>query len=114
MWQWVNGVPTFNGSLGITGLAKQGSAAIGGAPGDATTSHRFTKKVTGIADAAATDILTVTVPNANHEASILFTILSSNGSTDAFEAARTTSWAVVLTRTAGVATVAVASAVGLS
>src|SRR5688572_15443217 len=91
-----------------------GSIGLGGAAGAATTSHRLIKKVTGIADNSATTLLTVTVPNANHAASIQLTILSSNGSTDAFETARTTSWAVVLTRTTGAATVAVASAVALS
>lgn len=87
---------------------------LNGVPGAATTSHKLIKKVTGIADAVATDVLTVTVPNANHAASVQLTFLSSNGSTDAFESSRTAQGAVVLARTTGVATVAAAATLELA
>lgn len=72
----------------------------------ATTAYEIVKKVTGIADNAATDVLTVTVPNANHAASVSVRLLCSTGSTDAFESTRTAEGFVVLARTTGVATVA--------
>ena len=76
--------------------------------GGATSLGRVTKKVTGIADNAATTVFTVTVPNANHAASIKLRFLSSNGGADAFESARSAEGTVVLTRTTGVTTVATA------
>lgn len=77
-----------------------------GAAAAATTAYEIVKKVTGIADNAATDVLTVTVPNANHAASVSVRLLCSTGSTDAFESTRTAEGFVVLARTTGVATVA--------
>lgn len=81
-----------------------------GNAGAATTSSKLQKKVTAIADNTATAILTVTVPNANHAALVKLTLLTSNGGTDAFESSRTSTGEVVLARTAGVDTVAAASA----
>lgn len=86
------------------------AAQIGGAAAAATTLRGITKKVTGIADNTATDVLTVTVPNANHAAAIRLTLLSSNGSTDAFESSRTAQGLVVLARTTGANVVATAAA----
>lgn len=86
---------------------------IGGADAAATTCRQLTKKVTGIADNSATDILTVTVPNANHAACIRLLLLSSNGSTDAFESSRTATGSVVVARTTGVNAVATAATLTL-
>lgn len=80
----------------------------------ATSTYKLVKKVTSIADNTATAVLTVTVPNANHAATVRLTLLSSNGSTDAFESSRTADGAIVLTRTTGVATVAVAATLTLT
>jgi hypothetical protein len=83
-----------------------GSSTLGGAAGAATTSSKLVKKVTGIADNSGTAVLTVTVPNGNHAASIDLVFLSSNGSTDAFESSRTSRGTIILARTTGAATVA--------
>lgn len=78
--------------------------------GTATSSTKIIKKVTGIADNTATDVFTVTVPNANHAAVVKVTFLSSNGSTDAFESSRVADGNVVLARTTGANVVAAVSA----
>ena len=85
------------------------SLNIGGAEGAATSCRTLTKKITGIADNTATNILTVTVPNANHAAAIKLLLLSSNGSTDAFESSRIATGHVVVARTTGANAVAVAA-----
>ena len=86
------------------------SLNIGGAEGAATSCRTLTKKITGIADNTATNILTVTVPNANHATAIRLLLLSSNGSTDAFESSRVATGHVVVARTTGANAVAVAAA----
>lgn len=84
---------------------------LGGAAAAATACRQFTKKITGIADNTATDILTVTIPNANHAATIRLLFLSSNGSTDAFESSRCASGMVIVARTTGVNAVVTAVAI---
>lgn len=93
-----------------TTLATATTLNVGGVAGAATALRTITKKITGIADNVATDILTVTIPNANHAASIRLTFLSSNGGTDAFESSRCASGMVVVARTTGVNAVATAAA----
>lgn len=102
------------GAANNLALASGDSFSIGGAPAAATSATRLIKKVTGIADAVATDVITVTVPNANHAAAIQLTFLASTGSTDAFESSRVAEGAVILARTTGVATVAVVSTLELA
>lgn len=83
--------------------------------GAANTDAYFSKQVTAIADAAATAVLTVTVPNAAHAAVIPVVIMSSlgaGGAVGAFECTGTAYGQIVVTRTAGLA--AVATAVALS
>ena len=87
------------------------SLNLGGAAAAATTCRSLTKKVTGIADNTATDIFTVTIPNANHAAAVKITFLSSNGSTDAFESSRVATGHVVVARTTGANAVAVAATI---
>lgn len=94
----------------VTGTAKQvdtlavatlvtGVDAAGGA---ATQKTEIIVKKTGIADNTATDILTVTVPNANHAAAIRLTLLATLGAgTDTFESSRAASGIVVLARQTG-------------
>lgn len=79
-----------------------------GALGAATTGTRLLKSVTGIANNTATDIITVTVPNAAHSATLKVTLtgsLGAGGAIGANEATGTTSFNVPIARTAGVATV---------
>lgn len=85
-----------------------------GSDGQATSLIRLVGKKTGIADNSATSFLTVTVPNASQSACIRLQLLSANGSTDAFESSRCAEGLIVITRTAGVATVAVAATLALA
>ena len=70
------------------------------------------KTVTSIADATATDAITVTVPNAAHAAAIKIRILGSlgaGGAVGAFECSASLEGTVSVARTAGLDTVATAS-----
>ena len=100
-----SGSATLAASAGLLGSTTAGSA---------TTAHRIIVKKTSIADNTATDVLTITVPNANHAAAIKVTLLSSNGSTDAFESSRCAEGMVILSRTTGVNVVAAAAALDLA
>ena len=82
--------------------------------GAATSKDSLLLKKTGIADNTATDVITVTVPNANHAAAIRLTLLSSNGSTDAFESSRVAMGLIVVARTTGANAVAVVAALALA
>lgn len=94
------------------------SLSVGGtgAPGAAAVQTDMVKAVTGFTDTTATDVLTVTVPNAQHAAVInldVMGILGAGGAIGAGEATRLSKYQIVLARTAGVATVAtVSSAIG--
>lgn len=101
------------GAANVLTLAAGDSFSYG-VPGAATSAHRLIKKVTAIADNVATDVLTVTVPNAGQSAGIKLSFLSANGSTDAFESSRVAEGFVVLARTSGVATVATIAALDLA
>ena len=105
-------------SSGADGTITAGNAAFDGftrlnlgPAGAATTTSKLLKKVTAIADNTATTVFTVTIPNANHAASIKLRFLSSNGSTDAFESSRTAEGTVVIARISGAATAATAVAI---
>ena len=87
------------------------AVSTGAAPAASTGLRAITKKITGIADNTATDVLTITIPNGNHAASIRLMMLSSNGSTDAFESSRCASGMVVVARTTGVNAVATAATI---
>ena len=90
---------------------------VGATEGSSRSGLSLTKKVTGIADNTATDVLTVTIPNENHAAAIRLLFVSSNGSTDAFESSRAAHGLVVVARTLGanaVATVTTLSDEGIA
>ena len=95
----------FRGAIG------QGSTAASAVAG---SSYRVINTVNSVGDNVATAVFTVTVPNANHAAMVKVTILSSNGSTDAFESSRTAQGAIVLARTTGVTTVVTAATLTLA
>jgi hypothetical protein len=83
-------------------------SAQGGAGVDAF----LTKTVTAIADATATTVLTVSVPNAAEAAVIpvvIMTSLGAGGAVGAFECTGTAYGQIVVTRTAALATVATAT-----
>lgn len=101
-------------TLVLSGSITQPALLTNGAPGTANSAHRILVKKTGIADNTTTPILNVTVPNASQAAAIELTLLSSNGGADAFESSRVAKGLIVITRTAGVATVAVVATLALA
>jgi hypothetical protein len=98
----------------ILARAAANSVQFGGSNtiGAATTRVELNKAVTGITNAAATDVLTVTIPNAAHSASLEIRVtgsLGAGGAVGANEATATNTYVVSITRTAGVATVVTVS-----
>jgi hypothetical protein len=94
---------TLADGTGAAGLGLGDIAAVG-------SQHTIVVRKTGIADATATAIITVTVPNAAHNAAIFLDILGHLGTgTDASESSRTATGSVVIARTSGADTVAVVS-----
>lgn len=94
-----------------TGAIQQTNGS-GGVAGAATSTTRLPKLVSSIADNTATDVLTVTVPNAAHAATLIVTLtgrLGAGGAIGADEAVGTITYAFSIARTAGVATVVTAS-----
>ena len=87
------------------------AVSTGAAAGAATGLRAITKKITGIADNVLTDVLTITVPNGNHAGSLRLLMLSSNGSTDAFESSRSANGLVVFQRNTGANAVATAATI---
>jgi hypothetical protein len=81
--------------------------------GAAISRTEINKTVTGIADATATTVFTVTIPNAAHSANIEVTLngsLGAGGAIGADEAGASIKYNVMVNRTAGVNAVAVISA----
>lgn len=92
-----------NGAGGFTALRF-------GTSGSAGSQNTLLVRKTGIADATATAIITVTVPNAAHNAAIFLDILGHLGTgTDASESSRCATGCIVLARTSGADTVATAA-----
>jgi hypothetical protein len=82
--------------------------------GGATTRVEINKSVTGISDATATDVFTVTVPNSANSASIRVRLTGSAGAGGAIGANESTQdaeYMINITRTAGVNAVATIGAV---
>jgi hypothetical protein len=107
---WSSGVLTSSTDTAMVRAATNSIQFSGGtsAAGAATARTELNKSVTGIANAVATDVLTVTIPNAAHSASLRTRItcsLGAGGAIGANEATATNTYMTVITRTAGVATV---------
>lgn len=91
-------------NLVTTGPVTGGTLNIGAA-GGAASSRKLTKTVTGLADTVATDVLTITVPNAKANAVVRVTLLGSlgaGGAIGAGEAFGNVSYDFSIGRTAGV------------
>ena len=100
-----------DGNINFVNAAATGPATLGLGPiAAATSTYTLVKKVTGIADNVATDVLTVTIPNSTQSAMLLVYLTTANGSTDAFESSRTGQGTIVITRTTGANAVAAATA----
>jgi len=103
------------GRAGANAVVYAGAAA-GAVAGGVTSRVEINKAVTAIADATATAVFTVTVPNAAHSASIRVKLVGSigaGGAVGAREATSTVEYDVVVTRTAGAnAVAAISSAFG--
>jgi hypothetical protein len=85
-----------------------------GVAGAAATATKFVKVTTAIADNTATPVMTITIPNAAHAASILVRVVGSlgaGGAIGAFEASASNSYVVTIARTTGVNAVGTVSAV---
>lgn len=83
------------------------SKAGGVSLGAAGSRDAIVKKITGMADAAYTDTVTVTVPNAAHGGALRLVIagsLGAGGAVGAFEGTRTVEAVVPIARTPGLAT----------
>jgi len=96
-----------SGALMLTKLVLGGNAEAG-----ASTQTTLTKLVSSIADNTATAVLTVTIPNAAHAATVRVTMLGrlgAGGAIGADEATGTVSYDVSVARTAGVNAVATIS-----
>lgn len=101
------GAQTKNGKLTLGAT----SYSLGGAAAAAGTMDTLVVRKTGIADNSATNIITVTVPNGEHNAAIFLDILGHLGTgTDLSESSRCGTGVIVLARKTGVDTVAAASA----
>lgn len=88
------------GTLGAVVMNYAGAAAA------ASTASTLIKVVTGIADNVATNVLTITVPNAAHAALIQVTIVGqagASGAIGAFEDVTAVTYNIAVCRTAGVA-----------
>ena len=105
---------TFTGTrdTSIT-YASANSLVFGTASGLVTSRTEINKAVTAFTNAAAKATFTVTVPNAAHHATIEFVVqgaLGAGGAIGAGEAMATNTYLIGIVRTAGVATVATATA----
>lgn len=104
--------------VGLNGdlyASRAGANAVRWGTSSATTTSRteISKAVTAFTDAAAKTVFTVTVPNAAHHAVIELEVqgaLGAGGAIGAGEAMATNTYKIGIVRTAGVATVATASA----
>lgn len=86
--------------------------STGATPGSASTDTHLGKTVTGIANATATTILTITIPNAAHSAVVHVRLggsLGTGGAVGANECSAAITYDISVTRTAGVNAVATIS-----
>ena len=86
---------------------------LNGGAGAVGSADWMQKTVTAIANAVATTILTITIPNAAHSAMVLVSLVGSlgaGGTIGANEASASNSYVVTVTRTAGLNAVATVSA----
>lgn len=102
------------GDAVMTGALKVSNANryLGGIAAAAGGQHELVVKKTGIADNTATAVITVTVPNAAHNAGIFLDIVAYMGTgTDASESTRVATGSIALARTSGADCVAVVSTI---
>lgn len=110
----ITGSVPIAGTKAMTGPMASSNANIysGGAAAAAGVKHELAVLKTGIADNTATAVITVTVPNAAHNAGIFLDIVGYMATgTDASESTRVAIGSVTLARTAGADTVAVVSTI---
>lgn len=107
-----------NSAKSIDSMQVTGQSSVGGTgvPGAASVMSSLTKAATGLADTVATDVFTVTVPNAAHTAAIeidVLGVMGAGGAVGAGETSRLSKYQLVVTRTAALAAVAtLSSAIG--
>lgn len=107
-----------DGALDLTTNAAAAASSLGfGTAGAATSARIFRKYTSGIGNAAATAVMTITIPNAAHAARIKIQIsgvLGAGGAIGACEASQAVVYDCVIVRTAGVNAVATLSAVAFA
>jgi hypothetical protein len=110
---FTNGVLYVNNGLTTGSPSWVGVGLTTGDPGTALSQVELYKEVTAIPDNTATNILTITVPNAAHAAQIEFDItgrLGAGGAIGADEAVSVSKYLASVNRTPGVASVLVLGA----
>ncbi len=104
--------------VGSNGVVIGGTGAPSIIPGTVTSASIFTKPVTAIANAVATAVVTVTIPNGAHAGTLRVNLLGSlgaGGAVGANEASASIGYDVTFSRTTGVnAVAAIATAYGSS
>lgn len=117
---WSNAGGATNGLDTGFGRAAANAVVWSGTGIAASTVSRteMNKRVTGIANATGTAVLTITIPNAAHSAQLYIEVcgsLGAGGAIGANEASATNAYTITLARTAGVnAVAAISTAVGSS
>lgn len=112
VFEWSSTTDATAASDTVIARAAANSVMYGGSSATTTSRTELNKSVTAIADNVATAVLTVTIPNAAHSASLLVRVtgsLGAGGAIGANEATATNSYVISLTRTAGVNAVATIS-----
>lgn len=100
--------------IAVSSLRAGTSIQLNDVPGAANSyvCRQFLK--TGIADAVATAVITVTVPNGNHNGVLKMRLISVNGSTDASESTRTAECSVIIARVTGADTAKTDVSIGVA
>lgn len=111
--QWSATTDSTGGADTVISRAGANSVQFGASAATTTSRVETNKAVTAFSDAVAKTVLTVTIPNAAHNATLLVTVagaLGAGGAIGAGEAMATNTYMIGIVRTAGVATVATATA----
>lgn len=113
IFTFANGLMLNSGQDASIYGAGTNSIKFGNSAGTAISRTEINKSVTAFTNAVAKATFTVTVPNAAHNATLKFTVngaLGAGGAIGAGEAMATNTYMIGIVRTAGVATVATATA----
>ncbi len=111
-WVLVNGVLNYTGPATASSFFAPVLGIGGTSATAATVEYVTTKTVTGLADAVATTVFTITVPNASHAAVLKVKAIGSlgaGGAVGAYEASMAGDFTIGVTRVVNVAAVSAAT-----